>query len=281
MAGRPRARAATATTTPPRPRPPQLYPRVFGVDIKRFINCRFSMTYWMIAGFSFAYRAYTLTGGKGWDYALCLSALSQGLYLVKFFEWEIGYMRSIDIIVDRAGWEIQWGCLVWVPSIYTLHSRFLVLHPSGFSQLTAGLIFGVGFSGVLLNYWADVQRKTFRENEGRGVVWGRPPVYVEAQYVVRNPDGSETTRSSLLLACGFWGIARHFHYAFELTAAWSWCLLANPWKNGALPLFYATFLTILLAERAKRDERKCQKKYGKYYEQYSEKVPYLIIPGLY
>ena len=52
---------------------------------------------------------------------------------------------------------------------------------------------------------------------------------------MRNPDGSETTRSSLLLACGFWGIARHFHYAFELTAAWSWCLLANPWKNGALP----------------------------------------------
>ena len=31
----------------------------------------------------------------------------------------MGYMRSIDIIVDRAGWEIQWGCLVWVPAVYT------------------------------------------------------------------------------------------------------------------------------------------------------------------
>ena len=28
----------------------ELYPRVFGVDIKRFINCRFSMTFWMLAG---------------------------------------------------------------------------------------------------------------------------------------------------------------------------------------------------------------------------------------
>jgi hypothetical protein len=27
-------------------------------------------------------------------------------------------MRSIDIIVDRAGFEIQWGCLVWVPALY-------------------------------------------------------------------------------------------------------------------------------------------------------------------
>jgi 7-dehydrocholesterol reductase len=30
-----------------------------------------------------------------------LAALSQFLYLVKFFWWEMGYMRSIDIIVDR------------------------------------------------------------------------------------------------------------------------------------------------------------------------------------
>ena len=42
---------------------------------------------------------------------IVLCALSQYLYLVKFFVWEIGYMRSIDIIVDRAGFEIQWGCL--------------------------------------------------------------------------------------------------------------------------------------------------------------------------
>ena len=39
--------------------------------------------------------------------------------------WEIGYMRSIDIIVDRAGFEIQWGCLVWVPSLYVLILRIL------------------------------------------------------------------------------------------------------------------------------------------------------------
>ena len=94
----------------------ELYPRVFGVDIKRFINCRFSMTFWMLAGLSFAFKSYTLHGVV--DYGLLLSAVSQYIYLVKFFMWEIGYMRSIDIIVDRAGFEIQWGCLVWVPSLY-------------------------------------------------------------------------------------------------------------------------------------------------------------------
>ena len=107
----------------------ELYPRVRGVDIKRFVNCRFSMTYWMLAGVSFTYSSFKEHSKMDWG--LALGAASQFLYLVKFFEWEIGYMRSIDIIVDRAGWEIQWGCLVWVPSVYTLHSRFLVLHPSG------------------------------------------------------------------------------------------------------------------------------------------------------
>ncbi len=64
---------------------------------------------------------------------IVLCAVSQYLYLVKFFIWEIGYMRSIDIIVDRAGFYETWGCLVWVPSVYTLHTRLLVTSPSGLS----------------------------------------------------------------------------------------------------------------------------------------------------
>lgn len=214
----------------------ELYPKVFGVDIKRFINCRFSMTYWMLAGLSFSHHAHSLReDGQPFDWGLFLAGVSQFLYLVKFFEWEIGYMRSIDIIVDRAGWEIQWGCLVWVPSVYTLHSRFCVLHPSGLGPLCAGSIFGLGMLGVLLNYWADVQRKNFREANGECLIWGKPPVFVEAQYQVIDPkSGKATKRSSLLLASGFWGIARHFHYVFELTAAYSWCFLANPLQNGTM-----------------------------------------------
>merc|ERR1719352_1709100 len=97
----------------------------------------------------------------------------------------------------------------------------------------------------------------FRENP-KMKIWGRDPVYVTAHYTCVE-EGREVTKTSLLLASGFWGIARHFHYVFELTAAWSWGILSNPAKNGALVLFYPFFLTILLAERAKRDERKCQK----------------------
>jgi hypothetical protein len=124
----------------------ELYPRLLGWDLKRFINCRFSMTYWQLAGLSFAYRSFTLHGAV--DYGLLLAAVSQYLYLFKFFWWEMGYMRSIDIIVDRAGFEIQWGCLVWVPAVYTLHSRFCVLQPSQLSLPAASALFVMSMLGV-------------------------------------------------------------------------------------------------------------------------------------
>ena len=259
----------------------ELYPRIAGLDLKRFINCRFSMTFWQLAGWSFCYRSYTLHENT-MDWGLFFSALSQYLYLVKFFLWEMGYMRSIDIIVDRAGFEIQWGCLVWVPAVYTLHSRFLVQYPSGYSFATAAAWFVVSMMGVVLNYLADRERDVFRATQGKTKVWGKTPKFIKATYeVIDRKTGETTTKTSLLLASGFWGTARHFQYLFELTAAWSWCFLADPVKNGVIPLFYAAFLTYLLIDRAERDSKKCHLKYGKFYEEYCALVPYKILPGIY
>ena len=194
----------------------------------------------------------------------------------------MGYMRSIDIIVDRAGYEIQWGCLVWVPAVYTFHSRFLVQNPSGLSFSMALAIFALSMAGVLLNYAADRERDVFRAAEGKCLVWGEKPQYITAKYtIVDRKTGKATQKTSLLLASGFWGMARHFQYFFELTAAYSWCFLANPFENGVLVMFYAVFLTALLVDRAKRDTEKCRLKYGKYYEEYCELVPYKIVPGVF
>ena len=264
----------------------ELYPRIWGVDVKKFVNCRFSMSYWQLAGISFAYKSYTLHGQQ-LDPGLVLAALSQYIYLVKFFYWEIGYMRSIDIIVDRAGFYETWGCLTFVPSVYTFHTRLLVRNPSGLSWMGAGIIFVIGLAGVLLNFWADNQRQIFREQNGQCLVWGAKPQFVRATYqFVDAATGKVEQRKSLLLASGWWGIARHFQYAFELTAAWSWGLLGSGGISGLLDgrylgLFYPIFLTILLVHRAKRDEEKCLAKYGNGYREYMKLVRYKIVPGLY
>jgi len=257
----------------------ELYPRIGGLDVKKFVNCRFSMTYWMLAGISFNAASVARRGEL--DPGLVLCALSQFIYLVKFYLWEIGYMRSIDIITDRAGFYETWGCLVWVPSVYTLHTRVMVESPSGLSWLGASAIFAFGLAGVIFNFWADHQRQAFRETGGKLKVWGRPPVSIEATYTTCAADGTLKTHTSLLLASGWWGVARHMQYTFELMAAWSWGLLGNVYSNGLLPLFYPVFLTILLVHRALRDEEKCLAKYGKDYQRYMAMVPYKIVPYIY
>merc|ERR1711935_617465 len=161
------------------------------------------MTFWQLAGLSFAYRSYTLHGNT-LDWGLLLSAISQFIYLFKFFWWEMGYMRSIDIIVDRAGFTIQWGCLAYVPAVYTLHTRYLVLHPSGLSLPVAAAIFVLSMTGVVLNYAADRERDVFRATNGETLVWGKKPKFIKAQYkVLDTKSGKETSRTSLLLASGF------------------------------------------------------------------------------
>ncbi len=76
---------------------------------------------------------------------------------------------------------------------------------------------------------------------------------------------------------GWWGLARHFHYLPELAAAFFWCLPAG--GGRALPFFYFfPFLTLLLLDRAFRDDARCAAKYGAAWVQYCKAVPYRMIP---
>lgn len=43
-----------------------------------------------------------------------VSVILQLVYITKFFHWEMGYMNSMDIQHDRAGYYLCWGCLVSV-----------------------------------------------------------------------------------------------------------------------------------------------------------------------
>ena len=166
--------------------------------------------------------------------------------------------------------------MVWVPSIYTIHSYFLVNHPVLLSWPTTALIIIAGFTCIYINYDCDLQRQNFRGVGGTKVkIWGKDPEYISAVYVGKE-DKKEHT--SLLLLSGWWGLARHFHYIPEIGAAFFWCvpaLFAYP-----LPYFYVFFLTILLFDRAWRDDARCGEKYGPYWKTYCKHVPYKVIPGI-
>jgi 7-dehydrocholesterol reductase len=114
-----------------------------------------------------------------------------------------------------------------------------------------------------------------RATGGTTTVWGSAPALIRARYATA--DGHE--HESLLLASGWWGVARHFHYVPEITLALAWSLPAG--FTHFVPYFYVTFLTILLLDRATRDDKRCRKKYGASWQDYCRRVPWKVVPGLY
>jgi 7-dehydrocholesterol reductase len=251
----------------------ELYPRVLGWDVKMFTNCRCGMMFWAVAIVAFCYKNMELHGGH-LQYGMAVSVALQLIYIFKFFHWEMGYMCSMDIQHDRAGYYICWGCLVWVPAVYTSQAFYLTAHAPELSALTALAIFIAGFVCVWSNYDSDHQRYIFRQTNGDCRIWGRQPDKIVAKYVANG-----VAKESLLLVDGWWKISRHFHYVPEILASFFWSVSAL--DTGLVgPYFYVVFLTILLTDRAFRDDDRCRKKYGKYWTEYCEVVPYKIVPGV-
>ena len=81
----------------------ELYPRVFGWDIKMFTNCRFGLMSWALVLLCYATKQYQ--SGTLSD-SMVVSVGLQLVYIAKFFHWEMGYMKSLDIMHDRAGFML-------------------------------------------------------------------------------------------------------------------------------------------------------------------------------
>lgn len=250
----------------------ELYPRVFTVDVKMLTNCRFGMMSWSLLLLSYAAKQHQLYGLSN---AMVLSVFLQLFYVAKFFYWETGYLRSIDIMHDRAGFYICWGCLVWVPCVYTSVGMYLVHHPYHFAWWLFTVLLVAGIACILINFLADRQRQMVRHTHGKCTIWGKKPALLSARYT--STSGEE--RENLLLVSGWWGIARHFHYVPEILGAFFWTVPAL--FTNVLPFFYVVFLTFLLLDRALRDEKRCAKKYGEDWNTYCEKVPYKMIPKIF
>lgn len=251
----------------------ELHPRALGVSVKQWLICRCSMMAWSVVVLSAAAAQVDRHGEL--SSGLAVSVALQVVYIFKFFVWEGGYFDSMDIAHDRLGFYIAWGVLAWLPGVYPIATLYLVDHPAVLATSVAVGIFLFGLVAILVNYAADAQRQRVRRSGGRTRVWGRRPELVRARYVTT--DGEH--RENLLLASGFWGVSRHFHYLPELALAIAWTMPAG--LHHVLPWFYVLFLAILLIDRAGRDDRRCAAKYGADWAEYCRRVPWRMLPGVY
>lgn len=217
------------------------------VDWKFFIASRISMMAWGVAALVTAlYTPYQ---------PVQLSAILQYVYLFRFFLWESGYVYSMDQQHDRAGFYICWGCLSFVPMMYWLPLLQVPVY-----ETVSWLFLPAGLLAQWLLYDVDRQKHAVKMKTVT-TIWGKPPV------LLQHPSGSQ------LLCSGWWGVARHTHYAFELLAALCWCGVV-----GGLAYAYFVYLAVLLIHRSFRDDDRCKQKYGDTWTEYCTLVPYKIVP---
>ena len=215
------------------------------------------------------HELYGITDG------MIVSIVLQFIYVGTFFYYEYGYFFTMDIQHDRAGFYLCWGCLLWVPCVYTSPGMYLVHHPIQLGLPVAIGLFLLGISCFWMKTNANRQRLLVRETNGKYKIWGRTPKIIRAKYTTEKGEIKE----NILLVDGWWKIARHSHYIGEIFGALCWSLPGG--FENFMPYLYVVFLTILLSHRATRDDIRCSLKYGKTWDEYRKLVPYKILPGIY
>jgi len=250
----------------------ELHPRLLGVDIKQWTNCRVGMMGWALLVVNFCLAGIRIHGFSAASTGQIVNAVLINIYLFKFFFWETGYFNTLDITLDRAGYYLCWGCMVWVQVFYTFSAYYMVHHQPKTSVAESMAILVFGILAILFNYVTDRQKELFRATGGKCHIWGRPAKFLEVKYT--NHDGN--VKKSRLMLSGFWGVARHMNYVFEILLSLSWSLPAAHY--GITPFLYFFFTIILLVHRTFRDEEKCSAKYGDGWTKYCQAVPYRFIP---
>jgi len=151
----------------------ELYPKFGPLNVKQFTNCRFGMMAWALLPVVFACYQYERDGFLADSVLACVILMCT--YNAKFFYWETGYFNSMDIMHDRAGYYICWGCLVWVPSLYVSPALYISSVKPAVHLGTARFctIVAAGLLSIWINYDSDRQRQEARRTKGNMLVWGK------------------------------------------------------------------------------------------------------------
>lgn len=249
----------------------KFHPTFLGVDVKQWTNCRFGMISWQIIIELFFFYYYNTFG---FNWAIFTTVFLQTVYIGKFFYWETGYFNTLDITLDRGGYYICWGCLVFIPSFYTFTVYYLInVHPN-LDIHNAIFILGSGLLFTYMNYDVDAQKELFKKNKEKTIINNKPVKFLTVKYFKNN-----NFIDSELLLSGYWGISRHMNYTFEILMSACWSFVG--YQHGIMPFFYLFYIIFLLVHRIYRDEKKCKEKYGKYWDIYCNIVKYRLIKYIY
>jgi 7-dehydrocholesterol reductase len=267
----------------------KFHPKLFGIQVKQWINCRIGMMLWQIL--IIVFYMYSIHHRRDSNNTLMINVFLQTLYIGKFFYWEKGYFNTLDITLDRAGYYICWGCLFFVPTVYTSSTFTMATYPYNADNAVLMTLFIIGLAALCCNYYIDQQKFLFQQDKKKddsskhkvdifehngkkfNIIYNDKWKWLEEKVNERH--------THRLLLSNFWCIGRHINYTFEILLAFIWTGVA--FLTSFDPVYYicfgyTLFLIILLVHRTGRDDRKCSYKYTDLWEAYKKIVPTNFLP---
>ena len=244
----------------------ELNPHFFGFEIKEF-SYRPAFAMMGVLNLSYMFEQFRLYGAVSPNLAT-FQAINF-FYLVDAFVFEYGLIYMFDIIEENFGFMLVFGDYMWMPFVFTLQNLYLI---NDFSYNPVQTIANIAICivGYIIFRGANNQKFVFRQDPSK--VW----------LGLVEPKVLETARKDRkLLISGFWGMARKINYLGDILIAISQSLPCLNCGGYLLPWLYPIYLTILLLHRAMRDNERCKEKYGKFWDEYCNKVRYVMIPGIY
>ena len=197
------------------------------------------------------------------------------LYTVLFFWFLVDYMffehvhlYTYDLVAERVGFKLIFGCLTFYPYFYLIGlwsvvERVPAAPPAAYLVISA-VVF---FTGWTFARGANMQKFVFKRN--------REQVFLGLIKPETISDGN-----SHILCSGFWGLSRHINYLGEVLMA-TGLTLSLGYPAVAIAWLYPLYYIILLSTRQADDDRRCRKKYGPLWAEYEKKTRWRIIPKVY
>jgi protein-S-isoprenylcysteine O-methyltransferase Ste14 len=215
---------------------------------------------------SFAAHHWMLFGVHA-SAGIFISTLLITYFIVDYFVFERVHLYTYDLIAERVGFKLGWGCIVFYAYFYAVFLWATVERPDPQTPHWLLMIYVfLFFTGWVLSRGANMQKYFFKRFPEKAFLCILPKTIT---------DGKNT-----LLVNGFWGISRHINYLGEILMA-SGIILCTGYPSLIWPWLYPLYYVVLLVTRQRDDDKRCSLKYGELWKTYVKKVPYRIIPFIY
>ncbi|KAF2839102.1 c-24(28) sterol reductase [Patellaria atrata CBS 101060] len=258
----------------------ELNPRLFyWLDFKMFYEVRIPWFILLLLSLGTAVRQYENYGYvSGEVIFLCMAHF---LYANACSKAEQLIVPTWDMYYEKLGFLLTFWNLAGVPLSYCHCTIYLANHHPDEYRWNRVALTGL-FIAYLFVYWVwdtcNSQKNIFRGRE-RGTFQERYSFPQLPWKEIKNPKSIPTSTGDSLLCDGWYGKARKIHYTCDLFFSLSWAAITG--FTSPFPWFYPLFFSVMIIHRARRDIARCEERYGDAWREYTKRVPWLFVPGVF